>query len=79
MSQNITLTDGQNATVVEWDAAFMTLYTPLKWDLQLWWDLGDVLSLGFSIFFAVVFAIFFLLHSISSAYTAHGATLDLWP
>jgi hypothetical protein len=61
MSQNITLTDGQNVTAAEWDAAFMAQYTPIEWDLQLWWDLGSGPPIGWSIFFAVAFAILFFL------------------
>jgi hypothetical protein len=59
MSENITLTDGQNVTAAQWDAAFTALYPPMVQELQLWWDLDSVPNVGFSIFFAVAFAIFF--------------------
>jgi hypothetical protein len=61
MSENITLTDGQNVTAAQWDAAFTALYPPMVQELQLWWDLDSVPNVRFSIFFAVAFAICFFL------------------
>lgn len=61
MSENITLTDGQNVTAAQWEAAYTALYHPMVQELQLWWELGYVPDVGFSIFFAVAFAIFFFL------------------
>ena len=61
MSENITLTDGQNVTAAQWEAAYTAVYHPMVQELQLWWELGFVPDVGFSIFFTVAFAIFFFL------------------
>jgi hypothetical protein len=60
MSQNITLTDGQNVTAAQWESAYTALYPPMEQYLLLWWELsiGPSDSVGLNIFFAIVFAFF---------------------
>jgi hypothetical protein len=60
---------GRNVTGAEWDAAFTALYPPIVQDLQLWWDLGAVPDIGFSIF----------LRSPSPRAPNEPNRIELWP